>query len=229
LRVYAAMIRALDRGVGKVLAALRERGLEDNTLVIFTSDNGGADYIGLPDINKPYRGWKATFFEGGIHAPFFTKWPARIPAGSSYTPPVAHIDIFATAAGAAAAPLPQDRVIDGVDLVPYVRGDANGDPHKSLYWRSGNYRTLIADGYKLQVAERPNKTWLFDLTADPTEQTNLADHEPERVETLRALLAAKDAEMVAPLWPSLIEGPFYIDHPLGVPDRPDDEYVYWAN
>src|SRR5262249_41246814 len=80
LRVYAAMIRALDRGVGTVLGALRANGLEENTLVIFTSDNGGADYIGLPDINKPYRGWKMTFFEGGVHAPLFAKWPARLAA-----------------------------------------------------------------------------------------------------------------------------------------------------
>jgi arylsulfatase A-like enzyme len=111
LRVYGAMIRALDRGVGKVLGAVHDHGLDDDTLVIFTSDNGGADYIGLPDINKPYRGWKATFFEGGIHAPFFMRWPARIPAGSTYAAPVAHIDIFATAAAAANAPLPTDRVI----------------------------------------------------------------------------------------------------------------------
>jgi len=73
LRVYGAMIRALDRGVGQVLDALRANGLEDDTLVIFTSDNGGAHYIGLPDINKPYRGWKMTFFEGGVHTPFFAK------------------------------------------------------------------------------------------------------------------------------------------------------------
>jgi len=229
LRVYGAMIRALDRGVGKVLGALHERGLDDNTLVIFTSDNGGADYIGLPDINKPYRGWKATFFEGGIHAPFFMRWPGRIPAGSTYAAPVAHIDIFATAAAAANAPLPNDRVIDGVDVIPFVRGEASGEPHKSLYWRSGDYRTLIAGGYKLQVAGRPDKTWLFDLNADPTEQNNLAEAQPERVAELKAELMARDAEMAKPLWPSLIEGPFYIDHPLGVPDKPGDEYVYWSN
>jgi len=229
LRVYGAMIRALDRGVGKVLAALHDRGLDDNTLVIFTSDNGGADYIGLPDINKPYRGWKATFFEGGIHAPFFMRWPGRIPAGSTYAPPVAHIDIFATAAAAANAPLPTDRVIDGVDLLPFVLGEAVGEPHKSLYWRSGDYRTLIAGGYKLQVAGRPNKTWLFDLNADPTEQNNLTEVQPDRVAELTTLLMEQDAQMAPPLWPSLIEGPFYIDHPLGVPDKADDEYVYWSN
>jgi arylsulfatase A-like enzyme len=128
LRVYAAMIRALDRGVGTVLDALRANGLEQDTLVIFTSDNGGADYIGLPDINKPYRGWKMTFFEGGVHTPFFAKWPARLAPGQRYHAPVAHIDIFATAAGAAGAPLPTDRPIDGVDLVKLAPRRGAGAP-----------------------------------------------------------------------------------------------------
>ena len=79
LRVYAGMIRALDRNVGLVLDALKAQGLDENTLVIFTSDNGGANYIGLPRSNKPFRGWKATFFEGGIRVPFFMKWPAKLP------------------------------------------------------------------------------------------------------------------------------------------------------
>ena len=82
------MIRALDRDVGRVLEALKQNGLEDNTLVIFTSDNGGANYIGLPDINRPYRGWKVTFFEGGIHMPFFMRWPAALPRGATFAAPV---------------------------------------------------------------------------------------------------------------------------------------------
>jgi uncharacterized sulfatase len=85
LRVYAAMIRALDRGVGRVLEALKRNGLEENTLVIFTSDNGGAHYIGLPEINRPYRGWKISFFEGGIHVPFFMRWPERIASRRRFT------------------------------------------------------------------------------------------------------------------------------------------------
>ncbi|HME72146.1 MAG TPA: sulfatase-like hydrolase/transferase [Myxococcota bacterium] len=138
-RVYGAMIRALDRGVGHVLETLSKQGLENDTVVIFTSDNGGAHYIGLPGINRPYRGWKATFFEGGVHAPFFIKWPAALPAGTSFAAPVAHIDIFATAAGAAGAPLPSDRTIDGVNLIPFLRGEASGRPHDTLFWRSGHY------------------------------------------------------------------------------------------
>ena len=122
-RVYGAMISALDRGIGRVMAALKAEGIDDNTLVIFSSDNGGADYVGLPDLNAPYRGWKMTFFEGGTHVPFFMRWPDRITAGSVYERPVSHIDIFSTAAAAANVPVPVDRAIDGVDLLPYVNGE----------------------------------------------------------------------------------------------------------
>ena len=128
-RVYAAMIRALDRGVGQVLEALRANGLEENTLVFFTSDNGGAGYIGLPGVNQPFRGWKITLFEGGIHVPYFLKWPAHIEAGQTVRdPPVHHFDFFATAAAAAGAALPTDRTLDGVDLTAHARGEAAGVP-----------------------------------------------------------------------------------------------------
>jgi arylsulfatase A-like enzyme len=229
LRVYAAMIRALDRGVGTVLEALRANGLEENTLVLFTSDNGGADYVGLPDLNKPYRGWKMTFFEGGVHTPFFAKWPAQLAAGQRYDGAVAHIDIFATAAGAAGAPLPSDRPIDGVDLVKLARGEAQPRPHHAVFWRSGHYRTIVADDWKLQVSERPKKTWLFDLSSDPTEQRDLSAERPDKLAELSELLAAQDAQMVKPAWPALVEGPIAIDHPLNVAPKDSDEYVYWAN
>ena len=226
LRVYAAMIRALDRGVGRVLDALRANGLDDNTLVIFTTDNGGAHYIGLPDINQPYRGWKMTFFEGGVRTPFFARWPARLPRGARVQAPVAHVDIFATAAAAAGAALPGDRVMDGIDLVPLVRGDA---PARPIFWRSGTYRSILANDWKLQVQDHPPKMWLFDMAADPTERRNLAVARPDKVAELSAILADYEAQMVAPSWPSLIEAPIPVDHPLGMPPAPDWEYVTWAN
>ena len=229
LRVYAAMIRALDRNVGNVLAALRANGLDENTLVIFTSDNGGAHYIGLPEINRPFRGWKATFFEGGIHVPFFMKWPAAVPRGTTFAAPVGHVDIFTTAAAAAGATPPTDRVRDGVDLVPFVAGKAEGRPHQSLYWRSGPYKTLLAGDWKLQVAETPKKNWLFNLKDDPTEQHNVAASNPDKLGQMLTELTKIDAQQSKPLWPSLLEGPIAIDHPMDVADRPDDEYVYWSN
>ncbi len=229
LRTYAAMIRALDRGVGTVLEALRANGLEENTLVLFTSDNGGAEYVGLRDLNKPYRGWKMTFFEGGIRTPFFAKWPARIQPGSRFEAPVAHVDLFATAAAAAGAALPSDRVIDGVDVLARARGEAPGRPNDAIFWRSGHYRALLANDWKLQVSERPAKTWLFDLTSDPTEQHDLASARPDKRAELEALLAQHEEQMVEPIWPALVEGSVAIDHTLAEPLEPDDEYVYWAN
>jgi uncharacterized sulfatase len=229
LRVYAAMIRALDRGVGRVLEALRANGLEENTLVVFVSDNGGANYLGLDGLNDPFRGWKITLFEGGIHVPFFMKWPARLQAGGVYAAPVHHVDIFATAAAAAGAALPAGRKIDGVDLLPYLTGARQGDPHPALFWRQGHYQAVQSGGWKLQVAERPAKTWLFHLAEDPTEQRNVADAEAEKVRQLKALLAAHNAEQVPPAWPAVAEIPVSIDKTLAEPEAEDDEYVYWPN
>ncbi len=228
LRVYAAMIRALDRGVGQVLEALRANGLEQNTMVIFTSDNGGAGYLGLDGINDPFRGWKITFFEGGIHVPFFIKWPARVGPRTSYMQPVHHFDIYATAAAAAGASLPSDRKMDGVDLVPFVNG-APGVPHRNLFWRSGHYQVVLADGWKLQVAERPPKKWLFHIAEDPTEQHNLAGQRINKVGELETLLTFQNIGLLSPAWPSLAELPVSIDKTLAEPESEDDEYIYWPN
>jgi arylsulfatase A-like enzyme len=119
--------------------------------------------------------------------------------------------------------------MDGVDLVKLALGEPDARAHDALYWRSGHYRSILAGGWKLQVSERPKETWLFDMNGDPTEKTNVAESQPEKVAELRALLAQKDAEMVAPLWPALIEGPISIDHSLADPARFDGDFVYWAN
>ena len=234
MRVYAAMVRSLDRSVGRVLDSLREHGLEENTLVFFTSDNGAPGYIGLPDVNRPFRGWKISFFEGGIHVPYFLKWPSRIEGGQTFEAPVHGFDIFATAAAAAGVGLPQDRTIDGVDLVPYVLADPDqeeplGEPHEHLFWRTGSYQVVLSGGYKLQVSDPPGATWLFDMTVDPTEQNNLADQQPERVASMLALLDAHNAQQVEPLWPSLTKAPVTIDKTLAEAEATDDEHIYWSN
>lgn len=228
LRVYGAMIRALDRGVGEVLDALKQNGLEENTLVIFTSDNGGAHYIGLPEINEPYRGWKATFFGGGIRVPLFMKWPARIEAGQEYHHPVHHFDIYATAAAVAGTQVPDDRVMDGRNLLA-VLNDKDAPLHETLFWRSGHYQTVLHKGWKLQRTERPDAVWLFDLDNDPTERNNLAETMPEKVAELAAMLDRHNEEQMTPGWPSRVEMPVSIDKDLSVPQAEDDEYIYWPN
>lgn len=229
LRVYGAMMRDLDRNIGRILQALKAEGLDQNTLVIFTSDNGGAGYIGLPEINRPYRGWKATFFEGGIRSPYFMRWPGVIPAGSKFAYPVAHVDIFPTAAAAAGVQVPASPKLDGVDLLPYITGKVRSRPHQTLYWRSGQYKVILDADWKLQVSGALHKAWLYDLSNDPTERHNLADTQPEKLKAMQALLAAQDAQMAKPIWPSLLQGPVFIDHPSGVPQKKGEEYILWDN
>ncbi len=228
-RVYAAMIHSLDRGVGRVLDALERNGLEGNTLVLFTSDNGGAPYIGLPEVNHPFRGWKITLFEGGIHVPFFAKWPGRIVPGSKVAAPVHHFDMYATAAAAAGATLPSDRKIDGVDLLPFATGEAGGVPHEALFWRSGASQTALVDGWKLNVSDPPGRTWLFDMNDDPTERRDLSAERPEKLAELQAALAAHNVEQAPPAWPAQISTAINLDKDLSQMDAPDDEYIYWSN
>lgn len=229
LRVYSAMIRAVDRSVGRIMAKLDALGLADNTLILLTSDNGGAGYIELPDVNRPFRGWKLTHFEGGTHVPFMARWPARIAPGTRFEAPVHHVDLFATIAAAAGADVPTDRKLDGVDLMPYATGAVQGSPHDTLFWREGHQQAVLHDGWKLIRAGRPDKRWLFHLTTDPTEQVNLATAETGMVSELEALLDAHNAEQAAPMWPSVLESPMLIDKHGGDPYEQGDEYIYWPN
>ena len=228
-RVYSAMVRSVDRSVGRVLQTLREEGLDENTIVIFTSDNGAPGYIGLPEVNKPYRGWKLTLFEGGVRVPYVAKWPGHIPAGTQYKSPVSNIDILPTVVAAAGGKLPTDRTIDGVNLLPYLSQATSAQPPRSLFWRDGPYRTVQDKGWKLIASERPKKNWLFNLSADPTEKTNLADQQPAQLARLHSLLKTHNDPMPPPLWPSFLEMPIAIDKTLDQKLTPTDEYTYWSN
>ncbi len=229
-RVYAGMIRSLDRGVGRVLQSLEDNGLTENTIVIFTSDNGGAGYIGISDVNKPFRGWKITNFEGGIHVPYFVKWPSKIKAGTTYKEPVHHFDIYSTIADAAGATVPTNVEVDGVSLLPYARGEQKGKPHETLFWRAGDYRTVRHNNWKMAVVPQLSKTWLFNLSEDPGETTNLADANPDVVDELMILLEEHNAQMVPPKWDSVGAMPINVDkHLRQVRNPATDTYIYWSN
>jgi len=232
LRVYAAMTRALDRSVGRVMAALEEEGLADNTIVVFTSDNGGAGYVGLADVNAPYRGWKITYFEGGIRVPLFVKWPERVAAGQAIDTPVAHIDLMPTLLAAAEQALPQDREIDGENLLPLITEGALPDamwPRQTLFWSSGHNRIVRQGDWKLQIAARPEMQWLFNLAEDPTEQVNLAELRPDKVSELMALLDAHAAESRPALYEPELQAPITIDKHLALPFEDGDEWVSVPN
>lgn len=229
LRVYAAMVRALDRSVGDILDTLEEEGLAENTIVVFSSDNGGAGYVGLPNINAPYRGWKLTLFEGGIRVPLFMRWPARIPAGSEVSSPAAHIDLLPTLASACGASLPQGVEIDGRDLLGLATGEAEASTDEPIFWQSAYYRVVRKGNWKLQVSERPDKVWLYDLSSDPTERVNLAQQRPDMVDTLKHLLEDHQSTARTPLYPYTMEGPVAVDSTLADKLRPGEEIVYWPN
>ena len=229
-RVYAAMLRAVDRSVGRIVEKLEEEGLADNTIIVFSSDNGGAGYIGIPEVNAPYRGWKITLFEGGIRVPLFMKWPAAIQPGTVIDEPVAHIDVMPTLAAATGASLPEGVAIDGKNLMPLATGTGGiSRADDALFWSSGYYKVVRAGGWKLQVNGRQQKSWLFNLTEDPTEQNNLAASEPEKLAELQALIDAHWKDAREPLYPYTIESPIKIDHTIDQPYAEGEEYVYWPN
>ena len=230
-RVYAAMVRALDRSVGRILDTLKEQGLE-NTIVVFTSDNGGPGYIGLPDINAPYRGWKITMFEGGIRVPLFIKWPQKIAPGTLVDTPVAHIDMAPTLAAGAGASLPNNVDIDGFNLLPLVTGNTKDLNRETLFWQSGHYQVVRHGDWKLQVNDRPTDgmhKWLFNLKIDPTEHNNLVKSHPKKVAELEQLLTEHQAASVGPLWQSSAQLPVMIDKTLAEKYIPGDEYIYTPN
>ena len=231
-RVYAAMVRAIDRSVGRVLDTLDQEGLADNTLVMFTSDNGGAGYIGIPEVNQPFRGWKITMFEGGLRVPMMIKWPSKITAGTVVDTPVAHIDVMPTLA-AAAASQSKATEIDGVNILPLAtsQGDQNWD-RETLFWQNGHYQVVRHGDWKLQVNDRPTdglQHWLFDLAKDPTEQNNLAAVRQDKVNELKGLLVDHQANAVGALYPATTQMPVMVDKTLAETFEEGDEYVYTPN
>ena len=232
-RVYAGMVRAIDRSVGRILDTLEEEGLSDNTMIIFTSDNGGAGYIGIPEVNQPFRGWKITMFEGGLRVPMMIKWPSKIAAGTVVETPVAHIDVMPTIAAAAGARQPAGVVIDGLDTLPLmINQDATNWTRETLFWQNGHYQVVRHGDWKLQVNDRPTdglQHWLFDLAADPTEQDNLATSRPDIVKQLKDLLAEHRAESDGPLYLPSIQIPVMVDKTLAEDFVEGDEYIYTPN
>jgi arylsulfatase A-like enzyme len=230
LRVYAAMLRALDRSVGQIVAKLEDEGLAENTIIVFSSDNGGPGYIDLAGINDPYRGWKLSLFEGGIRVPMFVSWPARIPAGTVIDTPVAHIDVTPTLAEAAGVGLPAGVEIDGRSLLALAEGVGGlARPDDALFWQSGYYRVVRAGDWKLQVDGKQGKSWLFDLGRDPAESTNLAASEPEKLAQLQALLDRHHENARAPLYASTSDIPVAIDKTGAEELTAGDEIVWWPN
>ena len=121
--------------------------MRDGRELPFKVLNGAPGYIGIPDVNSPYRGWKLTFFQGGVRVPYVAKWPGHIPAGTQYQQPVSSIDILPTVLAAAGGKLPTDRIIDGVNLLPFLSAGGPAQAPRPLFWRDGPYRAVQDQGY----------------------------------------------------------------------------------
>ena len=232
-RVLASMVMTVDRGVGKIRDVLKKNNIDDNTIIIFTSDNGAPGYIGLPDLNKPYRGWKLTHFEGGVHVPFIVSYPNKIPKGTTYNGRVSNLDILSTVASVAGVDMNRNDLkeieFDGANVLPYLIGENEGEPQRVLFNKSGNYSFIIKEGWKLQVDLVQNKKWLYNLKEDPTEQVNLIKSDLEKLNELEKILNKKLSEQVKPIWPSLLDWPIFIDKTLDEIVNKNDEYIFWAN
>ena len=229
LQVYSGMIAALDRSVGKVVEKLKDLDIYGKTLIVFTSDNGGANYIELEDINKPYRGWKISFFEGGIRVPFIVSWPNEISPRQKSDSAIHHFDIFSTIASAAKTKSSNDNELDGVNLLPYIKKQISSQPHKTLFWRSGNHQSVLHEKWKYIISKKENMRWLFDTSIDPLEKNNLIESHTEEARLIEDLLAKFNSEQKEPLFPSSYDAPIMIDKYDGQKYEEGDEYIYWSN
>jgi arylsulfatase A-like enzyme len=203
-RIHAAMISALDDGVGSVLDKLAEIGAAENTIVVFVSDNGGPEVTDAAGrCNAPLLGHKRNLYEGGIRLPFMMRWPARLQAGATYSEMVSTLDLFPTLLAAAGAPADggaasaaasgEARALDGVDLLPFLTGQRQGAPHQALYWRSGPNGAIRQGPYKLILAG--DLVRLYDLDADAKESRDLSALEPAKVDQLRSAWKAWNAQL----------------------------------
>jgi arylsulfatase A-like enzyme len=197
-RTFAAMLSAMDDGVGAVLAKLRQAGLEQDTLIFFISDNGGPT-PNTTSRNDPLRGFKGQVWEGGIREPFLIQWKGRLPAGKLYDPPVISLDILPTAAAAAGVKLPDDARLDGVNLLPFLTGHSDRPPHEMLFWRFGKQSAIRQGNWKLVKLPSQHEQ-LFDLAADIGERHDLAAQNPDVVKQLDAALRKWDSQLAEPRW-----------------------------
>lgn len=203
-RVYCALIDELDRSVGKIRDAISSHGLDENTIIIFLSDNGGARYTGAVD-NAPFKGGKFSNFEGGLRVPFFIEWKGQIPANTIYTQPASSLDIFATICHILQIELPQDRPYDGVNLLPYLLGQNTEAPHKALFWRSGYHKAVRFGDWKLIKDEKAQLKALYNIKNDKEEQQDLSAAEPARVAELEKMLQDWARDMVPPAWVNVMD------------------------
>jgi arylsulfatase A-like enzyme len=215
-RTYAAMLSAMDDGIGRTVAALRRAGLEENTLVFFFSDNGGPTMEGTSvnaSSNGPLRGSKRQTWEGGIRVPFIVRWKGRLPEGKVDARPIIQLDVAPTALAAAGVAIDPAWRFDGVNLLPYLTGEVADAPHDALYWRLGGHMAIRMGDWKLvrspdgplapadpSVLTDLSDAGLYNLKDDIGETRNVAAGHPDKVAELAAAWRRWNQELVPPRW-----------------------------
>lgn len=212
---YAAMVEALDTSVGRILQTLKDLGLDDNTVVCFTSDNGGLSTSeGSPTSNLPLRGGKGWLYEGGIREPFLIRWPGVTQPGQTSDEPVVSMDFYPTMLQMAGLDLKPDQHLDGHSLVPLLK-DGTPPDREALFWHYPHYANqggfpgaaVRMGRYKLIERFEDGRVHLYDLENDPGERKDLSDEMPARVRQMKDRLHAWYDEVDARFLEPVKNGP----------------------
>lgn len=210
-RMCLAMLSAIDDGIGLIKETLRKYGIEENTIIFFAGDNGAPltgdatnpNFREIPvnergawdgSLNTPWVGEKGMLSEGGIRTPFVINWPNGLPGGTVYRRPVISFDFAATSLALAGVEIPEE--LDGVNLIPYLTGVKQGDPHKALYWRFWDQAAVRSGDWKYLISK--DREFLFNVETDEHEEENLIDAHPEIAKELRVLLEQWSSELEHP-------------------------------
>ena len=197
--IYGDGLKEHDGQVGQLLAKLDQTGLDKNTIVIYTTDNGAYQYMWPEGGTSPFRGDKGTTWEGGVRVPFVLNWPAQLKS-AEYHQPVIQLDLRPTILASVGSPVAADEKLDGVNLLPYAKGEATGAPHESLYWRFGEQTAIRHGDWKLVKANGIDKPGLFNLKDDIGEQNDKSASEPEVFAKLQKTWDEWNATLVEPTW-----------------------------
>jgi arylsulfatase A-like enzyme len=206
-RGYLALLIGLDDALGRVLAQLRDSGADEDTLIVFFSDNGGsglAPFLAYnAALNRPLRGNKGQTLEGGIRVPFFVAWPGTLPAGKTYDHPVVALDVLPTACAVAGVKTPANA--DGVNLIPHLSGKNAAPPHDALFWRFGPQKAVRKGNWSLvdwrDFEKKTSSGWqLYDLAKDIGQKDDLAARHPDIVAELSQAWQRWDEKNIPPLW-----------------------------
>lgn len=202
-KTYAAMVSAVDDGVGRLLNQLESLHLDKNTLVYFLSDNGGPEQSNGSD-NGVLRGGKSSIYEGGYRIPFAMQWKGTVRPGV-YHNPISSLDIFATIAAISKVPIQKNRPLDGVNIIPFITGKNKSLPHDKIYLRKFDEKSYSVRYNDLKlVSKRDSLPELYNLKEDIGEKYNIAKQNPDQVKILDSIRKVWDSQLINPVFEGLI-------------------------